>query len=86
MTPTASPRHPWKALAVVLAMFAVVHGAGAHVFSRDHDVSHVHITHGSSFDHDCGDVDIDVDEADDDDADDGPVIDVVDLLDPDDWT
>lgn len=82
MTPTASPRHPWKALAVVLAMFAVVHGAGAHVFSHDRDVSHVHITHGASIDRDCGDIGIDID---DDGPDDDPVIDVADLLDPDDW-
>jgi hypothetical protein len=83
MTPAASPRHPWKALAVVLAMFVVVHGAGAHVFSHDHDVSRVHITHGMSIDHDCGDVDIDID---DDGPDDDAVIDVVEMLDPDDWS
>jgi hypothetical protein len=83
MTPVASPRHPWKALAVVLVMFAVVHSAGAHVFSHGHGGPHVHITHGATFDRDCGDVDIDVD--DDGPDDDDVVINVADMLDDDDW-
>ena len=80
MTPTASPRHPWKALAVVLAMFAVVHGARAHVGSHGHGFTHIHIVDASPWDHDCPDVDVDVD---DDEPEDGTVIDV---LDDDDWT
>ncbi len=66
MNPVASPRHPWKALAVVLAMFALVHGARAHVFSHDHDysrvtighVSHVDVDSDRDEDDDCPDVDV----------------------------
>jgi hypothetical protein len=79
MTPTASPRHPWKALAVVLAMFAVVHGARAHIGPHEHGFTHIHVGDAWSADHDCPD--IDVDEDDDDGPDDGPVIDVFDLED-----
>jgi hypothetical protein len=84
MTPTASPRHPWKALVVVLAMFAIVHGARATVGSHDHGFTHIHIGDAAAWDHDhdCPDIDVDAD----DDRDDGPAIDVVDLLDPDEWT
>ncbi len=82
MTPNASPRHPWKALAVVLAMFAVVHGARATVGSHDHGYSHFHIVGSSAADRDCPDIDVDIDEDADDD---GPLIDVADLPDPDDW-
>ena len=42
MTKTPSPRHPWKALAVVLAMFAVVHGVHASSGWHDHDHSGWH--------------------------------------------
>ncbi len=62
MNPTASPRHPWKALAVVLAMFVVVHGARAHVGSHEHGFARVHIVHASPSDSDCPDVDIDEDD------------------------
>ena len=82
MTPTASPRHPWKALAVVLAAFAIVHGARATVGTHEHAATHIHIVDSDAADHDCPDIDIDED---DDGPDDGPVIDVVDLLDPDNW-
>ena len=64
MNPAASPRHPWKALAVVIAMFALVHGARAHVFSHDHDFSRVtvgHVSHvdvDSDDDDDCPDADV----------------------------
>ena len=61
MHPAASPRHPWKALAAVLAMFALVHGAGAHVFSHDHDFARVHVVHSQSLgdaDEDCPDADV----------------------------
>ena len=85
MTPTASPRHPWKALAVALAMFVVVHGARAHVFSHPHGFTHIHIVDGAASDHDVPGVDMDVDEDADDDPDDCPVVNVVDLLDADDW-
>lgn len=83
MQPTASPRHPWKALAVVLLMFALFHGARAHVGSHEHEhgFSHIYVVHADAFDRDCPDVDIDMDD-DDEDPDDGPVIDV---LDGDDW-
>jgi hypothetical protein len=72
MIPSASPRHPWKALAVVLLVFAAVHGAGAHVPFGDHESSHIRIVHA---DHDCAGVHIDVH---DDDADDDAVLDVFD--------
>jgi hypothetical protein len=75
MTPTASPRHPWKALAAVLAMFVVVHGARAHIGAHPHAFSHTHIVDAAASDHDCPDLDIDED---DDGPDDGPVIDLVD--------
>ena len=65
MNPAASPRHPWKALAVVIAMFALVHGARAHVFSHDHDSSRVHVGHAAQVDFDndgddddCPDADV----------------------------
>ena len=61
MNPVASPRHPWKALAVVIAMFALVHGARAHVFSHDHDFSRVHVSHAAQVDVD-GDSDSDMDD------------------------
>jgi len=78
MNPVASPRHPWKALAVVIAVFALVHGARAHVFSHDVEPVHVHIGHAAAFDSDCQDVDVHVD--DDDPEDDFPF----DVLDHDD--
>jgi hypothetical protein len=75
MNPTASPRHPWKALAVVLAMFAAVHGARAHVGGHPHGFTHLVIADGPA-DRDCPDADVD-------DDDDGPVIDVIDAIDSD---
>ena len=57
-----SPRHPWKALAVVIAAFALVHGARAHVFSHDHGPVHVHVGHADVFDSDCHDIDVQVDD------------------------
>ena len=68
MNPVASPRHPWKALAVVIAMFALVHGARAHVFSHDHDSSRVHVGHAAQVD-----IDVDSDHDDDDDCPDADV-------------
>jgi hypothetical protein len=84
MTTAASPRHPWKALAVVLLVFAAVHGAGAHVFGDDdHASSHVRVMH-VDHDHDCGTVRIDFD---DDEDDDGPDEDALfDAFDDDDWS
>ena len=62
MTPVASPRHPWKAFFAVIAAFALVHGARAHVFSHDHDASRIHVVHSAQFDEDsdddCPDVDV----------------------------
>ena len=58
MNPVASPRHPWKAFAAVIAMFALVHGAGARVFSHDEDSGRVHIGHAVQVDDDCPDVDV----------------------------
>jgi hypothetical protein len=78
MQPAASPRHPWKALAVVLLVFAAVHGAGAHAGLGDHDGSHIRVVHA---DRDCERIDIDID--DNDGPDDDPVIDV---FDGDDWS
>ena len=94
MNPTASPRHPWKALAVVLAMFVVVHGARAHVGAHPLAFTHVVISDSTAVHHDCPDVDVDDDvdrevdmdvDADDDELDDGPVINVFDVVDSDDW-
>jgi hypothetical protein len=65
----------------VLAMFALVHGAGAHVFSHDHDSTHVHVVHSQSFDEDdddgCPDVDVRFGPGFpfDDEPDEGPVVD-----------
>ena len=80
MQAAASPRHPWKALAVVLLVFAMVHGARAHGEFHDHDgSSHVRVVHA---DHDCGGVHIDVDDDFDGPADDA----VFDAFDDDDWS
>jgi len=82
MTPAASPRHPWKALAVVLLVFVAVHGAGAHVPFGEHASPHIRIVHA---DHDCAGVRIDVDDEDADD--DGPELDAVfDVFDDVDWS
>jgi hypothetical protein len=61
MNQAASPRHPFKALAVVLATFALVHGACAHVFTHDHDVSRIHVHHAAQVDEDEDDDGPDVD-------------------------
>jgi hypothetical protein len=75
MNPAASPRHPWKALAVVITAFALVHGARAHVFPHDDGPVRVHVGHAAAFDSDCQDIDVRID----DDADeDGPFEDLVD--------
>ena len=66
MNQVASPRHPWKAFFAVIAMFALVHGARAHVFGHDHDSSRIHVVHAAQFD----------DDADADDGDDCPDVDV----------
>ena len=64
MNPVASPRHPWKAFFAVIAMFALVHAARAHVFGHDHDASRIHVVHAAQFDDDgdddsdCPDVDV----------------------------
>ena len=55
MTPTASPRHPWKALAVVIAMFATVHGVRAHTGWHDHAIAHVQVADSSDDDNDNDD-------------------------------
>ena len=73
MTTAASPRHPWKALAVVLLVFAVVHGAGAHTGFGDHGSPHVRVLHlDHDSDRDCDNVRIDIDGDDVDIDDDGP--------------
>ena len=81
MNPSPSPRHPWKALAVVLAMFAVVHGAratvGSHEHAHEHGFTHIQINDAAA-DRDCPDVDVD----DDDEPD---VSMLIDEVDDDDW-
>jgi len=84
MTPAASPRHPWKALAVVVLVAAAVHGAGAHVPFGDHASPHIRIVHA---DHDCAGVHIDVDDDDEETIDVGPDLDAVfDAFDDVDWS
>ncbi len=83
MTPTPSPRHPWKALAVVLAALVVAHGAHAHIGSSDHGFTRAHIVDDSSSWQHCQSVD--VDEDDHDEPDDDPVMDIADHDDDDDW-
>ena len=61
----ASPRHPWKALAVVLLVFAVVHGARAHADLRGHDIARIHVVHAG---HDCEHPVIDFEDDPDDDV------------------
>ena len=61
MNPIASPRHPWKAFFAVIAMFALVHGARAHVFGHDQGASRIHVVHAAQFDDDDGDDCPDVD-------------------------
>ncbi len=77
MHPSASPRHPWRALGAVIAMLAVVHGVWPHDSRHDHGFGHVHVV-DSSDDGDCPDIDVHID----DDPDEGAVIDV---FDGDDW-
>jgi len=55
MNPVASPRHPWKAFFAVIATFALVHGARAHVFGHDHDSSGIHVVHAAQVDDDDDD-------------------------------
>jgi hypothetical protein len=73
MTPTASPRHPWKALAVVLLTCAAVHGARAHVGGFPHGFPHLFVVDAVTADRDCPGADVD--------DDDGDPIDVSDTLD-----
>ena len=61
MNPVASPRHPWKALGAVIAAFAVVHAAGAHVFSHDHERHARVVIHHELAAADCDDRDMDTD-------------------------
>ena len=83
MTTAASPRHPWKALAVVLLVFAAVHGAGAHASFGDHESSHIRVVHA---DRDCASVNIHVDgdgDRDDDDSDEDAIFEA---FDDDEWS
>lgn len=64
MNPSASPRHPWKALAVVLAMFVAVHGARAHAGSHGNGLTRIHVVHASPSDAGCPDVDVDENDGD----------------------
>jgi hypothetical protein len=83
MNPSASPRHPWKALAVVLAMFVVVHGVRAHVGTHGHGFTHVQVIHAAPWGVDCPDIDSD----DVDDVDEPDVTTFIDMDDCDvDWT
>jgi len=59
MQAAASPRHPWKALAVVLLVLAVAHGARAHADLRSHDLMPIHVVHADSG---CERVDIHLDD------------------------
>jgi len=76
MPTAASPRHPWKAIAIVLLVFAVVHGARGHTGLHGHDFANVHVVHA---DDDCDRVDIQLD-------DDGPDDAVFDVIDGDTWS
>lgn len=78
MNSVATPRHPWKALAVVITAFALVHGARAHVFSHDAGLVRVHVGHAAAFDPDCQDVDVRLDDEAGDADEDGPFEDLVD--------
>ena len=77
MTPTASPRHPWKAIAVVIVVSVIAHGACATAGSHDHGM-HLRIVDDPKSWTSCPDRAIDGD-----DDSDGPLI--VDDID-DDWT
>jgi len=79
MHPSASPRHPWKALAVVIAMFAAVHGALPHDVRHGHAGHHLHIVDFSRGDIDRADINIYLGDGE---PDDGPAIAV---FDGDDW-
>jgi hypothetical protein len=80
MHPSASPRHPWKALAVVIAMSAVVHGVWSHDVRHWHGGRHVHIVDFSHGDIDRADINVYLDAGG---PDDGPAIAV---FDGDDWS
>jgi hypothetical protein len=78
MNPVASPRHPWKAFAAMLAMLALVHGARAHVFTHAADFGHVDVVHAAQFDDDCPEAEVDFGDGfpfDDDDSHRMPAID-----------
>ena len=79
MSSTASPRHPWKALAVVLAVSAIAHGACATAGSHEHGL-HWRVVDDPKSWASCPDLATDLDEDGDSDA---PII--VDDID-DDWT
>jgi hypothetical protein len=79
MHPSASPRHPWKALAVVIAMFAVVHGVLPHDGRHGRAGRYVHIVDFSHGDIDRADINVYLDAGG---PGDGPAIDV---FDGDDW-
>lgn len=59
MTTTASPRHPFKALVAVAAMFAIAHGVCAHADTRGDAASHVNIVGQLPLHQACPDVDDD---------------------------
>ena len=80
MHPSASPRHPWKALAVVIAMSAVVHGVWSHDVRHWHGGHHVHIVDFSHGEIDRADINVYLDAGG---PDDGPAIAV---FDGDDWS
>ncbi len=57
MNSPVSPRHPFKALVAVAAMFAVVHGVCAQADTRDDDVTNVNVVGQMTLHQACPDLD-----------------------------
>ena len=59
MNPIASPRHPFKAIAAILAMAAAVHGVWVHARPQADAARHAAMVHPWLPGADCPDVDTD---------------------------
>ena len=57
MNSPASPRHPFKAVVAIAAMFAVVHGVCAQADTLEPDVAHVNVVGQMGLHQACPDVD-----------------------------
>jgi hypothetical protein len=63
MNQPVSPRHPWKAIAAIVAMLAAVHGVHASTGTPEPEPSHVHIVGQLPLHQACPEVDDDLQDA-----------------------